>query len=204
MYDKTLFCDFDGTFINTNIENYFLNFLLCHKKLKYYQYILAVFTFPINKLRMRMNEPNLFKAWSAFMPEQICTKLINEFIDYKAKDIKPRKAVLMFVKNFEGRKILLTGSNTELVKKYLVYQHLDGLFDLIIGSQTEKNGFYVKEHPFGKSKLKYITEGYCVGIGNEFADRFFLYKCNKAYVIEPDKRLLNLAIQNNWTILDKD
>lgn len=199
---KILICDFDGTLIKENIEKRLLAYLLRERKLLWYQYILAVISLPINLLRKKMDKGNLFSAWSAFLSINKYNQLIDDFLEMEAGKITLRSEVLEYIKNFNGKKVLLTGSRLDLVKKYLLYYRQQDLFDEIIGTQTEKKGFVIKIHPYGKEKVKYIRKyDNIVGIGNEYVDRYFLQLCKEVIVVNPDDKLEQVARKNNWKLI---
>lgn len=199
---KILICDFDGTLIKENIEKRLLAYLLREKKLIWYQYILAVISLPINLLRKKIGKGNLFSAWSAFLSVNKYNQLIHDFLEMEAKKITLNSEVLDYIKDFNGKKVLLTGSRLDLVKKYLLYYNQQDLFDEIIGTQTDRRGFIIKIHPYGKEKMKYIRKyNNTVGIGNEYADRYFLKLCKEVIVVNPDDKLEQITKKNNWKLI---
>ena len=54
-----------------------------------------------------------------------------------------------------------------------------------------------------KNKVKYIdTSVFSIGMGNEYADFFFLRKCSRPVAVYPDGRLRAVAKQQHWEIYE--
>ena len=77
------------------------------------------------------------------------------------------------------------------------------MFDEIIGCEVFGCGYFVKSHPYGKDKVKRIkeTDGMRTGLGNEYADRFFLRYCERAVAVAPDPELRAYAGKEGWEII---
>ncbi len=199
MGKNILICDFDGTLIKQNIENQFLSYLRKHHKLGIQNYLLALLTIPVNGLRRLVGKGNLMKSWSCGKSRHQVNQLIEAFLEENIQNIEEIQTTLDFVQNFEGKRLLLTGSYEPLVKRYLEKKEIFHIFDKIVGSDISKNGFKVVKHPFGVHKKQYVkTDWNSVGIGNEHYDRYFLEKCSQAYVVNPDQKLYALAVRNGW------
>lgn len=197
--NKVLYCDLDGTLISYNLEGGLVKHLIKTKRLTIVQYLSAAFTLPFNSLRRRAGLPHLFKSWTAFRSADDKTDVITAFVREKAKDIPFNPAVLEFVKSFKGKKILLTGCDTELATAFLNETGSGGLFDEVIGARMKRGGFLVSTHPFGKGKPPFVDSGcISVGVANEYADRFFLKKCTEAFVAAPDAKLGEVARTLGW------
>ena len=195
-----LICDFDGTLVNKNSEATFLRFLTQKKQLRWYHYLLAALSVPVNRISRCLGGNDLLRAWSAFRTERETQELFLRFLT-ENDEIKLNESVLHQVEQHAGRKMLLTGSNQRLVEGLLGKLGLQGVFDVIIGARTAKCGYIVACHPYGRSKNRYLDGSCLVGIGNEYADRFFLSRCTTAYVVHPDKKLERLAREKGWIIL---
>lgn len=197
--NKILYCDLDGTLIEKNLESRFIAYLLKERRFSICHYLLAAVSLPLNKVRQACFRPCLIKSWTAFRKENEKKDLIADFLSKEVGKIEFVPNVLEFVRSFDGRKILLTGSDEDLVIAFLKQTGNENLFDGVCGSKTAENGFYVVTHPFGYGKRPFLDEtAFCVGIGNEYADRFFLEKCNEAYVSLPDKKLHDTAVKRDW------
>jgi phosphoserine phosphatase len=163
---------------------------------------MAMVTLPISKYRKKKYLPGIWKNWTAFTSEEAICSWIDEFLISEIESIEIRNSVYEFIKEFDGEKVLLTGCDQRLVEEFLKRKGYYDLFNSIIGSKVGKNGFKVVRHPYGKEKCNYLNEtNYNVGIGNEYADVFYLLKCREAIAVNPDRQLRDAAINNSWRIL---
>ena len=200
---KLLICDFDGTLINETSELEFIRFLVRERKNKFYHYILSILSNLLNNIPLFIfNKGSWFKAWSAFRSIEEQKSLFEEFSKNIEKNISINNKVLNIVKNFKGEKILLTGCYEPLANHVLNKLNIKYLFNSVIGTKIGYLNYFVRYHPFGKDKVKYIkNNSYVVGIGNSWSDRFFLSACNEAYIISGSKKLEKIATKNKWQLI---
>ncbi len=197
----TLVCDFDGTLINKNSEYEFLRFLNAKKRIGAGRWLLAALTLPVNRLSRAFGGNDVLRAWSVFRSERETAELMDAFLR-EENEIRLNQEVAELARGFPGRRILMTGSDRRLVEKLLVKLGAAELFHVVEGAETGKNGFVLKRHPYGKSKRKLLPPDCELGIGNEYADRFFLRACGRAFVVDPKENLRELAMREGWTILE--
>lgn len=199
-----LYCDFDGTLIKEDIETAWLNFLIEMKALHWFQYILAVISIPVSMFRKKQFKSSLFKSWSVGMSLEKKDILVNQFLQTKKATLNLNIEVLNYLKKVKDGYdiVILTGSDELLVRSYLEYKKIDKLFTKIIATKTTKSGFFIKQHPYGKDKCKFIdTSKKTIGIANEFADSFYLEMCDKAFIVKGDTKLMSLAKKRKWEII---
>ncbi len=191
---KVLVCDFDETFINKDLE---LEFVKYYRKnhANVIDYILAGFSLPINIILKKLHLRNLLKAWTFKKNEKELFQLFHDF--FKKSDIQVNQKIADYVVDFEGEKVLLTGCYEPLAMAYLKYSNYESIFDKVIGAKTTCNGFVLKRHPFGRSKLNFINRP-SVGIGNSIYDRYFLEKCEIPLIFNPDENLIAHAKKLGW------
>ncbi len=197
--EKILYCDFDGTLIQENSEGMLVDFLIKSGYFKIYHYILALICRLINFPRRLAKRGAFIKAWTAFLPCEKKTELIEWFWKQKISQIHINQGVLKKIKDFNGKVVILTGSDQQLVYEFLLRKGLINLIDKVIGNQVGKSGIRVIYHPYGREKCKFLdNSAYKVGIANEAADIFFLSGCDEAYIISGDPKLENAAKKNGW------
>lgn len=200
--EQVLYCDFDGTFIEENSEKLLIDYL---KEIHFFNckhYFLAALGIFMNLPRRMIGKENIMKAWTLGMNSQQKEKLLNEFIRDKGRKIHLNIAVVQFVKSFEGKRVLLSGSDVDLLRTYLKSISLIEEFDEIYGCEMAENGIRVLRHPYGKTKVQYVDQNaMTVGIANEIADQYYLKNCKKVYVIKGDSRLERLAYKNKWSLI---
>jgi len=138
---------------------------------------------------------SLFKAWTVGKDKSCMNEMFAAF--FEQSNIQINQSVFNFVSDFEGSRILLTGCLEELAIAFLKHNNLDHVFNKIIGAKTTCNGFFLQRHPFGRSKLKFISSP-DVGIGNSKLDRYFLSECKNPIITNPDKELELYAEKYGW------
>lgn len=204
LYNGYVYCDLDGTLIECDLERAFIQYLLREKQFKIKNYALAAFSIPFNRLRKKTWHGDILKSWPAFRKSGEIDGLIDSFLKQPGASICINKAVMRMLQEYtqKGFKIvLLTASFERLVIKFLKYKNINNVFDEVIGSQMSESHIVVKQMPYGKDKCNYILEANTVGIANEYADRFYLMKCDQAAVYTKDERLLELAKAKGWEII---
>jgi len=196
-----LYCDFDGTIIKQDIERELIQYLHSKHYLAAYQYMFAVITFFINFIRKKLFRGGVLKSWSAFITEKKRSIWIDEFLR-QDKKLSLNEQAINYIKNIDAHKIVLTGSETALVEDYLEKVGLNKEFKHVCGSVTGKKGFRIMRHPYGKDKCKYLDiNAYKIGIANEWADHFYLEKCDEVVVVSPEKKLELFAKEKGWQVL---
>lgn len=196
-----VYCDLDGTLLKGDLEFAYLKYLIKKRKITIYQIIVSFLSVPINYIRKRRFKKSLMKSWTLKKSGYLLEKHILEFLEEQSKNLVLRQEILILLMEFQQKYelVLLTGSQEELVKVFLKYKGIDKLFDKVIGSKVSKSGIIVKEHPYGKDKCKYINNSVkTIGIANEYADSFYLKKCDEVYIVQDDKKLVKLAEQLGW------
>tara|TARA_Y100000768_G_scaffold386286_2_gene374330 strand:+ start:1559 stop:2179 length:621 start_codon:yes stop_codon:yes gene_type:complete len=197
---KTLISDFDGTLINCTLEIELIKFLVRTKKLKIYHYILAPFVIFINFFPLYfLKKGEWLKTWTLFLSNEQQNKIFEQFFfDFKNKQLINQN-VIEIIRNFKGNKILLTGCYEPLAVFFLKKLKIDYMFDDIIGSRVGAFNFFVDQHPFGKDKVKFLSNYICsIGLGDSFIDNYFLKHCEKIYVVGDNQKLISYAIKNGW------
>lgn len=199
---QVLYCDFDGTFIAENSEKLLIDYLKEIHFFNWKHYVLAVLGLAMNSPRRMIGKENIMKSWTYGMNSLQKEKLLNEFIRDKGRKIHLNTDVVQFVKSFEGKRVLLSGSDVDLLRTYLKSISLIEEFDEICGCEMAENGIRISKHPYGKSKVQYVDQNATtVGIANEIADKYYLKKCKKVYVIKGDSKLERLAYKNKWSLI---
>ncbi len=192
-----LICDFDGTVIAEDLEKEFLKFYT-HNHLRALDIIIgSVFT-PINLLRKYFNKGSVVKVWTLFRTEEEQRKIFNDFLGNFRPTIN--YDVINILDSYNGSKLLLSGCYELLLYEFLYMHKISNKFNSVIGAKTASIGFFITRHPYGRAKTDFFESG-DVGIGNEFADHFFLTKCRKVYIKSPDDKLTNMANDLGWKII---
>ena len=145
---KLLICYFDETLVNIITELEFVRFLIRQKKFRFRQYILSIFSIPINIIPLLLNKGTWLKAWPACRSLQEQKLLFEQFSTKILKNISLNNDVLEIVNNFNGRKILVTGCYDLLANHMLEDLNVQGVFDEIYGTEMGVLNFFVKRHPY--------------------------------------------------------
>ncbi|MBD5116125.1 MAG: haloacid dehalogenase-like hydrolase [Ruminococcaceae bacterium] len=200
--EKILYCDFDGTLIQENSEVMLVNFLIKSGYFKIYHYVLALICKIINVPRRLAKRGVIIKAWTAYLSNEKKDELIEWFWKQKISQIHINQNVLEKIKDFDGKTIILTGSDQQLVYSFLRKKGIIDLIEKVIGNQVGKSGIRVLCHPYGRDKCKLLSDSaYKVGIANESADIFYLSECDEAYIVSGDAELENAAKKNGWRMI---
>lgn len=196
--ENLLVCDLDGTLIKEDLEKCFMIFLLQKKKVKLVALALAVLLTPINLLCHWLERGSIWKVWVIGMSNAELESFMEEFFlewNYTVCD-----SVKSHIVEFEGKKMLLTGSFEKLALRWLQYADLLSLFDEVIGCRVYDQSCQIDVHPYGKTKLD-LLEGKVpnIALANEYADRHLLEVSKKAICVGGDPRLL--AVMQNHSNL---
>ena len=198
--EKTLVCDFDGTLVRYTTEIELIRFLIRTKKNKIYHYLLSCLSVPLNCIALYIfKRGTCFKAWTAFLSVEEQDLLFQQFSKEYIMNQLINKHVLEIIRNFKGKKILLTGCYEPLANYILKELHIYDEFDIIIGSKVGLFNFFVIQHPYGKDKINFLVNTYCsVGLGDSFSDKYFLDNCEKVYIVSGNQKLERYAVNKNW------
>ena len=202
----TVYCDFDGTLIQGDIEREWVSFLRRKHYLTFQNYLAACISLPINLFMRLLDRSSLLKAWTVGIGDEEIIRLFPEFYIASGDKLQINPNVLEFIQihSEENRIVILTGSDTRLIKQFLGIVELPVIIDEIIGSAVKPGGLWVSQHPYGVCKRKYITDNNkSIGIANETADRHYLKICDEAYVVAAtaDNGLIALANKMNWRLI---
>jgi phosphoserine phosphatase len=113
----------------------------------------------------------------------------------------------------EGRKIVLLSGMPEFILKHFA---IDLGVDAAVGCRLETShkrytGRILGVHPVGTAKriiLQQIAKMLHIDLqnssayGNNYSDRFFLSITGTPVAVNPDRRLNNYAVKNNWLVID--
>jgi len=143
---------------------------------------------------------------------EFCQEIFDNVI---IKRIRPAILDSLDVQRKAGAAVVLLTSATEAVSRP-VAQHLK-MDDLICTDLEEENGFYTgktvgrlvygkekevrmlawcREHGFNPQEAYYY--------GDSFMDRYVMEAVGYPVAVDPDSRLLKLAVQKNWSILVRE
>lgn len=195
-----LITDFDGTLVETDIGFEFRKWLFNEKKFGFFRLICSVLFYPINLfLNSILSTGSFFSAWSILRNADNRLDLFNQFMNQRGDCFNINDSVMDIIENFEGKRIIVTGSETELIRLFLEYKNIN-CFNEIYGAKIGILGFIFLNQPRGRSKCKY---GYSdVAIGNHYSDRFFLSMSENSYVVKGDDKFVRYATSKGWNILE--
>lgn len=199
-----VYCDFDGTLIDTNIEKLFIKFLMKKKYITLSQILVAIPSNFINHVFMLFSYGNIIKAWTFQRDLDEISNLIDEFLTDNCTKMKVNQSVVNLLHDLskEHEIVILTGSYQLLVQNYLKQSNFGNVVDRVIGTITGKHGFIVLRHPYGKNKCKYIQHNrQTVGIANEVVDQFYLQLCSDAKMVCDDSEVARLCKQRKWEMI---
>ena len=196
---ELLICDLDGTLIKRDLGLEFRRWLLETRNFGHFRALLAILFSPLNSISRKIfSRGSILSAWSSFRNTNDCQELMRLFIREKHSSFSLSEEVLSEVNSFQGERILLSGSETDLISLLLDFKGIE-VFDRIIGSETTFFGIVFSQQPYGKGKNRFGPAE--VSIGNSWPDRFLLNSSMKAIVVKGEKRLTKLASKKGWEII---
>ncbi len=201
--------DLDGTIIDNSSERVFLKYLLEGGELPFCNLSQWLLDF------IRFRDLRQAKANKVYLKgldyqhihnlAQIC------FTERLVERISPRVFDLIEFHRTEGRAIVILSGSLELLVRFF-YEHLNA--DLMIGYaleviEEEITGRCVGLNPYGENKATLVqrlaqthnfdlTESYAYG--NHHSDAHKLKQVGHPVVVNPDRKLREIAIVNNWQI----
>jgi len=197
---NTLISDFDGTIIIQDIGLEFRKWMLIKKEFGYFRILISLFFLPINYFFIFLfSRGSLFSAWSILRSNEDKNKLMKRFISEKLQDLKINNSVLDLIENYDGHKIILSGSEAELISLFLDAKGINFIDD-VYGAEVGYLGCVFLNQPRGKSKCKYGMSD--VAIGNHYSDRFFMNQSNTKYIISGDNKIMKYAKIRGWNLLE--
>jgi hypothetical protein len=169
---STWIFDFDGTLTNVDLGREFSNWMFKSGRVGFKGRLMRLCGAPINVILRRVDVGQRLLAWS-----------------FGISDV-----------DRENFRVLITGCHEELAKMFLQRRGIND-FDEIIGMRL-RNSFLISMHPYGRTKTK-LSKQYepYIGVGDSWADRYFLKRATSAVVVDRDSRLVDLARQRGWNVV---
>lgn len=217
MISSVVFFDLDGTLVvKPSSERRFFNFLWKNGKLSYRQLFSATLFFLRYSLQFGLDVGRKNKAYLCGLNVQEIEFLGKNWVDNSFDDLfYPQMASeIMRHKKNGSRLVLLTGAPDFLAKP--IAKRL-ALHDYIATQCAHNNGHFIsappQQHPFGASKLELATEychaagvklEQCVAYGDSYHDFKILKAVGQGFAVNPGRRMLFQAQDNNWEIIITD
>jgi phosphoserine phosphatase len=198
---STWIFDFDGTLTNVDLGREFSNWMFKSGRVGLKGRLIRLSGAPFNVLLRRIDVGQRFLAWSYGLSDLERRSLFVEFLSEFDDQIVINDEVLNLLRSSsENLRILITGCHEELARTFLQRRGINE-FDEIIGMRL-RNTFLISIHPYARTKTK-LSEKYepYVGIGDSWADRYFLKRATSAVVVDSDLRLVELARQKGWKVI---
>jgi hypothetical protein len=193
----SLVVDFDYTIIRPNSGELF-HYWLNNDVLKKRQSPLRLFFGFFNMFRMYCGLPKYFYNDLIQMKYSDYESHINNFVESHSLDFELNKELLESVRDFNGLRILLTGS-PELLAQKLLEKFGENPFDVVIGLKPGFHPWYRPSHPFGRSKYRLVQDfSPIISIGDSWSDRHLFKKSEIAFVVGSGMRIGGLARIKRW------
>lgn len=211
---RCVFVDLDGTLIsNPSSEKRFFWYLLKNKIIGW-RNLLAWLKFLIcyyPQFGTRVLQQN--KAYLANLNEAEIKKAAQDFFGCKLKLLIDQRIFkqLNTYKNEGARLVLLTGAPHFIAELFYSYLHFD---DVIASSLAISDGKFQAlppiQVPFDKNKLilagEYCQQNQfsiaeCTAFADSIHDVFLLEAVHEAIVVNPSKKMRQLAEKRNWKII---
>ena len=201
--------DLDGTIIDNSSERVLLKYLLEGGELPLHNLSQWLFDF----IRMRdLRQAKANKVYLRGLNYQHLHNLAQICFTERLVDrISSRVFDLIEFHRAEGRSIVILSGSLELLVRFF-YEHLNA--DLMIGYNLEVvdediTGHGVGINPYGENKARLVqglaetynfdlSESYAYG--NHHSDAHKLKRVGHPVAVNPDRKLREIAIANNWQI----
>ncbi len=201
--------DLDGTIIDNSSEREFLKYLLEGGELP----LCNLSQWLIDFIRFRdLRQAKANKVYLKGLDYQHIHSLAQTCFTERLVDrISPKVFDLIESHRAEGRTVVILSGSLELLVQCF-HDHLNA--DLMIGYSLEVvdeeiTGHGVGINPYGENKAKLVqglaeahnfdlSESYAYG--NHHSDAYKLKQVGHPVVVNPDRKLREIAIANNWQI----
>ena len=201
--------DLDGTIINNSSERVFLKYLLERGELPLRNLSQWLLDF------IRLRDLRQAKANKVYLKgldyQHICDLAQICFTERLVERISPKVFDLIEFHRTEGRTIVILSGSLELLVR-LFYEHLKA--DLMIGYaleviEEEITTRGVGLNPYGENKAKLVQElaethhfnlSESYAYGNHHSDAHKLKQVGHPIAVNPDRKLQEIAIANDWQI----
>lgn len=198
---STWIFDFDGTLTNVDLGREFSNWMFRSGRVGFKGRLMRLSGAPINVVLRRLAVGQRFLAWSYGLSDIERRSLFVDFLSEFDDQIVVNNEVLNILQGSrENFRVLMTGCNEELAKMFLQRRGIND-FDEVIGMRL-RNSFLISLHPYARTKTK-LSRKYkpYIGVGDSWADRYFLKGAASAVVVDSDSRLVELARQKGWKVI---
>lgn len=211
MPEQVVIWDIDGTLISGSLERRFLDYLVKHG-----------YTTPSHLFRsfwsLMFDWPPQYHKIKAFYIRGRSVDSIGEQIDLcwdesVLPDITSSAVEAVRALDEAGvKQVLLSGTLRPLAKKMADYLQVA---DVIASDLEIEDGIYtgrlLRPHPKNIRKMLYADEWLrskglqwdrAIAIGDHWGDRFLLERANRAFAVNPNQKLRNMAKQEGWLIVN--
>ena len=198
---STWIFDFDGTLTNVDLGKEFSNWMFRSGRVGFKGRLMRLSGAPINVVLRWVEVGQRFLAWSYGLSDVERRSLFVDFLsEFDDQIVVNPELMNLLHGSRENFRVLMTGCHEELAKMFLLRRGIND-FDEIIGMRL-RNSFLVSMHPYGRTKTK-LSKKYVpyIGIGDSWADRYFLKRATSAVVVDRDSRLVAFGRQRGWKVV---
>lgn len=198
---STWIFDFDGTLTNVDLGREFSNWMFKSGRVGFKGRLMRLCGAPINVVLRRVDVGQRLLAWSFGLSDvDRRSSFVDFLLEFDDQIIVNHEVMNLLHGSRENFRVLITGCHEELAKMFLQRRGIND-FDEIIGMRL-RNSFLISMHPYGRTKTK-LSKQYepYIGVGDSWADRYFLKRATSAVVVDRDSRLVDLARQRGWNVV---
>lgn len=181
----TLVVDFDGTLIRQDLGRLFSEWLQRENLVSRWHLLKSAPLGLANYLSRTIFEFPLCNRMLMPFDYELITREATSFVALAIHDVEINAPLLDFISNYEGNRILLTGSLETLVLEFLNQRQID-CFDRVIGQTHGHRGWFLNPTPFGRCKPHFVEFSIDVAIANARTDRHLLSRAKYRYLVLPN------------------
>lgn len=180
----TIVVDFDGTLIRQDLGKLFSEWLRKENLISRWHLLKSTPLGLVNYLSRNIFEFPLCNRMLMPVDFELLSRKASSFVALAKHDIEINTPLLDLISNYEGNRILLTGSLEILVLQFLNQMQID-CFDRVIGQTHGHRGWFLNPTPFGRCKPQFVDFSIEIAIANDRTDRHLLGRAKHRYLVLP-------------------
>jgi len=217
-FDYIAFYDLDHTILKDNSATHLVNEARKREIMSGKNFRHAIWLSILYKLRIGNSTLMIIRmlSWLKGLREDDIDKLCKDvFSKHLIDNIRPE--IIETIKEHRsnnGGVVLLSSASEPICSQFQVYLDLDDLIcsklesvEGILTGKTQGKLVYAREKE-SRLNLYCNKHGYNVAdayyYGDSFTDEFVMKAVGKPVAVDPDKKLLRIALKNNWPIIARN
>lgn len=213
MNTKIVICDLDGTLISVSSELEFVFGLFRRKVLSKAVVIRFLYHYLRHPIRTMREGRGWNRGYFSGLPVDVLHDEVKECAPLLLKKVRPGVLKILNRYKEEGAEIFILSASlsplVQAVTEGLGFKSFRGSIPVVKNGKC--TGHLIGQRPYGKAKIAPalaimdqlgIDPSDALALGDSWGDRYILELCGSAIAVHPVRKLRNLAVQNDWLILE--